>query len=263
MRTQLAALPDRELLARLRVLPPRDVERDRVCEILVVRYSRLVWSCAGRYRDSEEPVEDLVQIGYVGLLKAINNFDPVFANGLYSYAEPYITGELRQHFRNKRWHEGVSRHAQELVLAIRIADDQLTQQLGRSPQASEVARRLGVGEDDVRDARQADVLCGTYSLDGPVSGNDDATLLADILGEEDLAVQHAIDITAAHVHIEELPEREQRILALRFYGNLTQSEIGARLGIPQVEVSRLLRSALSYLRQCLTADRLPVGIPRL
>lgn len=254
LRTHLAALPDRELLARLHGLAPHDAERDRLCEILVDRYSGLVRSCVRRYHDSHEPVEDLMQIGYVGLLKAINNFDAAFGNGLHAYAEPYVTGEIRQHFRDKRWHEGLSRKVQELVLAIRIADERLTQQLGRTPEDTELALRLGVTVESVRDARGAAARGSSYSLDAPLPGSNESVMFADVLGEEDLEVQRAIDVAAAYAHIDQLPEREQRILALRFYGNLTQSEIGARLGISQVNVSLVLRTALGYLRQCLTAD---------
>ena len=253
-RSQLAALPDDELLARLRELPRNGAEHDCVCEILVDRYAGLVRSCVRRYRNSPEPAEDLMQVGYVGLLKAINNFDPAFGNGLSAYAEPCVSGEIKRHFRDKRWQVRVSRQAQELLLAIRTADEQLTQQLGRAPDDTELAQRLGVSVADVLEARQADQVFSAYSLDAPLSDSDEPALLADVLGEEDEAVEHAIDIEALNVHLDELPVREQRILMMRFYGNLTQGEIGDRLGISQMHVSRLLRRALDYLRRQLTTD---------
>jgi RNA polymerase sigma-B factor len=253
-RTHLVRLPDNELLARLRRLTRCDAERDLVCEILVDRYAGLVRSCVRRYLNSPEPAEDLMQVGYVGLLKAINNFDPEFGNGLSAYAEPCVSGEIKRHFRDKRWQVRVSRQAQELLLAIRAADEQLTQQLGRSPDDSELAQRLGVTAEDLLEARQADLVFSSYSLDAPLSDSDEPALLADVLGDDDEAVEHAIDIDAVNAHLGELPEREQRILMLRFYGNLTQTEIGDRLGISQMHVSRLLGRALSYLHQCLTAD---------
>jgi RNA polymerase sigma-B factor len=258
-RAQLAALPDHELLARLHELPPGSTERDSICEVLVDRYASLVRTCVRRYRNSPEPAEDLMQVGYVGLLKAINNFDPAFGNGLSAYAEPCVSGEIKRHFRDKRWHVRVSRQAQELLLAIRTADEQLTQQLGRAPDDAELAERLGVTEADVLEARQADLVFSAYSLDAPLSDSDEPALLADVLGEEDEAVEHALDIEAVHVHVDELPVREQRILMMRFYGNLTQGEIGDRLGISQMHVSRLLRKALTYLRRCLTADGQQAG----
>lgn len=262
-RAELEKLSDSELLARLRELPPHGPERDRTCEILIDRYSGLVRSCIRRYRNSPEPVEDLMQVGYLGLLKAINNFDPAFGNGLSAYAEPCVSGEIKRHFRDKRWQVRVSRQAQELLLAIRAADEQLTHRLGRIPDDAEVAEHLGVSETDVLDARQADLAFCAYSLDAPLSGSDEPALLADVLGDEDADVERTIDVEAVQVHVDELPLREQRILVMRFYGNLTQSEIGARLGISQMHVSRLLSRSLTYLRRRLLADEQTADEQRL
>jgi RNA polymerase sigma-B factor len=253
-RARLEALPDNDLLARLRALPRDSEEHDVVCEILISRHIALVRSCVRRYRDSPEPAEDLMQVGYVGLLKAINNFDPAFGNGLPAYAEPCVTGEIKRHFRDKRWQVRVSRQAQELLLAMRAADEELSQRLGRPPTDGELARELDVTEDEVQQARQADLVFSSYSLDAPLTDADDPTLLADVLGEHDPAVDHVTDIESVHTHMTELPQREQRILMLRFYGNLTQSEIGDRLGISQMHVSRLLTRALTYLRGQLTEE---------
>lgn len=250
---QLKGLADGKLLARLRQLPRDGMERDRILEILVNRYTGLVRSCVRRYRNSPEPAEDLMQVGYVGLQKAINNYDPAFGNGLSAYAEPCVSGEIKRHFRDKRWQIRVSRQAQELLLAIRTADEQLTHQLGRAPDDTELAVRLGVAETDVLAARQADLAFTTLSLDAPLSDGDEPALLADMLADDDNTIEHATDIEAMQVHLDELPAREQRILMMRFYGNLTQSEIGDRLGISQMHVSRLLTRALSYLRGKLTA----------
>jgi len=247
-------MTDNELLVRLHGLPPGDAEHDFVCGILVDRYAGLVRTCVRRYRGSPEPVEDLMQVGYVGLLKAINNFDPAFGNGLSAYAEPCVSGEIKRHFRDKRWNIRVSRQAQELLLAIRTANEQLTHQLGRAPDDSELAQRLGVTKEDVLDARQADLVFSSYSLDAPLSDENEPALLADILGEDDPAVEHAVDMEAVNAHLDELPVREQRILMMRFYGNLTQTEIGDRLGISQMHVSRLLSRALDYLNGKLTGD---------
>ena len=124
----------------------------------------------------------------------------------------------------------------------------MTHQLGRTPDDGELARRLGVPEDDVLEARQANLAFTAYSLDAPLSSHDTPALLADMIGEDDPAITHTVDIEAVHAHVDELPEREQRILMLRFYGNLTQEQIGNRLGICQMHVSRLLERALTYLR---------------
>jgi RNA polymerase sigma-B factor len=247
-RAELEALPDGELLAELRRLDRGSAGREEICGILVSRYAGLVRSCVSPYRRSPEPVDDLVQVGYVGLLKAINNFDPEYGASLGAYAAPCISGEIKRYFRDRRWQVRVSRQSQELRLEMRVAEEGMTQQLGRVPDDSELARYLGIGEEDILAARQAQLAFTSLSLDAPVSASDDAASLAELLGEEDSALAHATDIQAVHDHLDELPERQQRILMLRFYGNLTQSQIGDRLGISQMHVSRLLDRALAYLR---------------
>ena len=254
MHVELQALPDTTLLARLRPLPRGSTERDRICEILINRYRGVVQALVRRYRGSPEPAEDLMQVGYVGLLKAINNFDPDCGDSLMAYARPCISGEIKRHFRDKRWQLRVRRQSQELLLEMRATEEDMTQQLGRAPHDGELARALDVTETDVLQARQAHLVFTTYSLDAPLSDHDDPALLADIMGEDDQAVAHAVDIEAVNTHLGELPEREQRILMLRFYGNLTQDQIGDRLGISQMHVSRLLTRALAYLRDQLTTD---------
>jgi RNA polymerase sigma-B factor len=247
-RAELKELRDGDLLARVRALPRDSELRAAACEILVDRYGKLVRSCVRQYRGSPEPTEDLMQVGYVGLLKAINNYDPEFGTSLSAYAQPCVSGEIKRHFRDKRWQIHVRRSAQELLLALRKANEELSQQLGRTPAQDELAERIGASEDDMQEARQADLVFSTYSLDAPLSDREDPALLADLVGDEDPAVAHTIDMEAVNAHWDELPEREQRILVMRFYGNLTQTEIGDRLGISQMHVSRLLTRALAYLR---------------
>ena len=251
-RAELQNRSDNALLTRLRALPRDSAERAAICETLVDRYSRLVRSCVRQYRGSPEPVEDLMQVGYLGLLKAINNYDPEVGDSLSAYAQPCVSGEIKRHFRDKRWQIHVRRQAQELLLEMRKATETMTHQLGRTPETGELAERLGVTEDDVLEARQADLVFSTYSLDAPLSDREDPALLRDVLGADDEAMEHAIDMASVNAHWEELPEREQRILLLRFYGNLTQTEIGDRLGISQMHVSRLLSRALAHLRSQLT-----------
>lgn len=248
----LNGLDDLELLDTMRALPAGSEEHDTACDILVSRYTKLVRSCVRRYSDSPEPTEDLMQVGYVGLLKAINNFNPVFGTSLSAYAQPCITGEIKRHFRDKRWQVHVRRAAQELLLEVRAADDMLTQQLGREPTDAELADHLGVSESELSEARRADVVFHVYSLDAPLSEREESSELAEVLGSEDPGVEHTLNMEAVTAHWGELPAREQRILLLRFYGNLTQAEIGERLGISQMHVSRLLARALGYLRERLT-----------
>ena len=247
-RAELKELSDNVLLGKIRALPRDSELRAAVCEILVDRYEKLVRSCVRQYRGSPEPTEDLMQVGYVGLLKAINNYDPEVGDSLSAYAQPCVSGEIKRHFRDKRWQIHVRRSAQELLLELRKATEELTQQLGRAPEEAELAERLGVSRDDMQEARQADLVFSTYSLDAPMSDRDDPALLADMLGDDDPEVAHTIDMEAVNTHWEELPEREQRILVMRFYGNLTQTEIGERLGISQMHVSRLLARALGHLK---------------
>jgi len=247
-RADLIRLSDDELLGCFRAEPRDSDLRATICEILVQRHEKLVRGCVRQYRGSPEPVEDLMQVGYVGLLKAINNFDPTFGSGLSAYAAPCISGEIKRHFRDKRWQVHVRRSAQELLLELRKATEQLTHTLGRQPNDDELVKRLGCTSEDLLEARQADLVFSAYSLDAPLSDRDDPAQLGDVLGDEDADMEHTLDMEAVSTHWDELPEREQRILVMRFYGNLTQAEIGARLGISQMHVSRLLSRALSHLR---------------
>jgi RNA polymerase sigma-B factor len=245
----LAVLDDRELLRIVRSQPPASAQRAAACELLVSRHRHLVRSCVQRYKRSPEPAEDLMQVGYVGLLKAINNFDPEVGGSLAAYAQPCISGEIKRHFRDKRWQVHVERSMQELVLQVREATRQLTQQLGHQPADGELAGHLGISDDDLREARRADMVFQPASLDAPLAAGADATSLADVLGEEDPEVEHTLDMESVAAHWGELPRREQKILLLRFYGDMTQAEIGEQLGISQMHVSRLLAHALGHLRQ--------------
>jgi RNA polymerase sigma-B factor len=247
-------LTDDELLKMFRENPEGSEGRALACEVLVERYTRLVRSCVRQYLGSPEPAEDLMQVGYVGLLKAINNFDPSFGGSLSGYALPCVTGEIKRHFRDKRWQVHVRRTAQELMLEVRKATEQLTHSLGHAPSDDDLAERLGISLTDIAEARQADMAFTAYSLDAPVSDGEDPALLGDLLGDGDDAVDRTVDLTALAAHWNELPDREQKILTMRFYGNLTQSEIGERLGISQMHVSRLQSRALAHLRDKLLTD---------
>jgi RNA polymerase sigma-B factor len=243
---------DAELLALIRSQPLRSAQRAAACEVLVKRYESLVRQCARRYRNSPESEEDLMQVGYVGLVKAINNFDPAREVGLAAYALPCISGEIKRHFRDKRWQVHVKRSVQEQVLTVRKTRDGLRQQLGKEPGDSEVAYAAGLTTEQVIEAGQAEQVFRPHSLDAPVSADLEAATLADLMGQEDPAIEQALHMEAIASHWHELPRRQQRILTMRFYGNMTQEEIGRAVGISQMHVSRLLTAALAYLRQCLT-----------
>ncbi len=249
--TDVADRPDGDLLDIVHRLPVKSGRRAAACETLVLRYKSMVHACARRYAGSPEPEEELMQAGYVGLLKAINNFDPAYGGNLAAYAQPCISGEIKRHFRDKRWQVRVRRPVQELLLQVRGARATLAQELGHLPSEAELAQHLHVPAEDIRDAEQADLVFHPHSLDVPVSMDEESATLGDLLGEEDPRVEHTLDMQAVTTHWSELPEREQHILAMRFYGNMTQAEIGRRLGVSQMHVSRLLARALSYLRECL------------
>lgn len=256
----VAGIADPDLVKLVQSLPRGSQERDAACEELVGRYESLVRSCALRYQYSPESVEELMQVGYVGLLKAINNFDPDLGSGLACYAQPCITGEIKRHFRDKRWHVHVKRSVQELRLELRRARTELTQQLSRAPSDAELAELLGISEEELQDAQRAELAFQASSLDAPRSDGPDPGNLADLLGADDPQLEHTLDMAAVWAHWDGLPEREQRLLMMRFYGNMTQAQIGDKLGISQMHVSRLLTAALSYLRDAILGTR-PSGQP--
>jgi RNA polymerase sigma-B factor len=251
----LAGLGDRELLAIAGSLPPGSARRDAAREVLVSRYGALVRSCARRYSRSTEPAEDLIQVGYVGLLKAIGNFDLADHGSLAAFARPCISGEIKRHFRDKRWPIHVPRPVQELVLEIRAEAGQLAQDLGRHPAESDLARHLGVSGDALREARRAELAFQPGSLDAPLRGEPGIATLADLLGGEDPHFDHMLGMRAVATHWGELPAREQKILIMRFYGDMTQAQIGQQLGISQIHVSRLTARALGHLRTRLLSQQ--------
>ncbi|MEP7023810.1 MAG: sigma-70 family RNA polymerase sigma factor [Actinomycetota bacterium] len=247
----LAQCDDSQLLSLVRRLPLGSAQRSAACEVLVTRYQPLVRSCVRKYWNGADSADELMQVGYVGLMKAINKFDPEVGGSLAAYAFPSISGELKRHFRDRCWQVHVKRSAQELVLEMRTAIRDLTHQLGRAPDDAELARHLRVSVEQVLDARRADLGFNAWSLDAPLSDGDESSSLGEFLGEEDPQVEHTLDMAAVSSHWNDLPERQQRILLMRFYGNMTQAEIGTRLGISQMHVSRLMSQSLNYLRGCL------------
>jgi RNA polymerase sigma-B factor len=241
---------DSDLVRTVQSRPKGDPEREAACETLVARYQGLVRSCVQRYRDTPESLEELMQVGYLGLLKAINNFDLAVGPSLAAYAQPCVSGEIKRYFRDRRWQVRVRRPVQELRLEIRKATAELTQTLARTPRDAELAGYLHVSEEQIREAQAAAAAFQATSLDAPLpDGQDEGSSLADLLGAEDPDLERALDMQAVWTHWDELPDREQELLMMRFYGNMTQAQIGAELGISQMHVSRLLNRALAYLRE--------------
>jgi RNA polymerase sigma-B factor len=179
---------------------------------------------------------------------------------LAAYARPSVSGEIKRYVRDKRWQVHVKRRVQELRLDARRAEAELTQQLARSPRIGELARHLRVSEANVRDAERADQAFSVCSLDAPLPSGNGSCSLADLVGNDDSQLQQIIDLESVWAHWGELPRREQRLLLMRFYGNMTQAQISDELGISQMHVSRLLAGALGYLRQRITeAPGAPAG----
>ena len=244
---RLDELENSELLA-IAQAPPRAGERAVAArELLVARHRNLVLSCVRRFRTRTGPADDLIQVGYVGLMKAINNYDPAAGSSLAAYAQPTIIGELMRHFRDDRWPVHVSRSAAELAREVRAVSAAMTQELGRPPADGELAGNLGVDRASLGEARLAEAAGHPFSLDAPMGGAG-ISALADLLGEDDPQIEHMLSMRAVAAHWGGLPARERDILTMRFHGGLTQAEIGARIGVSQMQVSRLLSHALGYLR---------------
>ena len=218
--------------------------------------------CARRFGGRGEPIEDLRQVALLGLLKAIDRFDPAFGTTFLTYAMPTVLGELRRHFRDATWAVRVPRRAKELYLELRRANDVLRQRLGRSPSLLEVATELDVPLEEVLDAVAAGNAYRTTPLVPPAGDDDeDANTIEDgiTLGDEDAELHVSEDRLVIRSLLDELTERERAIVTMRFFGGLTQSEIAARIGVSQVQVSRLLRQVLARMRRRLATRNLPVS----
>jgi RNA polymerase sigma-B factor len=245
----LDALSDAEL-ARLLDDPQRG---DDVRTALVSRYQGLVRSSAHQYQLPAQYYEDLVQVGFLGLMKAINNFDPEVRQELKPYAHSCVTGEIKRFFRDKRWLIRVSRTDQELFLNAKKAQAELSAELAATPTDEQVAAHLNVTAAALRHAYQAHEAFAPESLDAPVSASDDRDS-GDLLGTEDAALGIAVEMDAVRLHWDELPRAQQQILLMRFYGNMTQAQVAEKLGCSQMHVSRLQSRALVFLRKRLTTD---------
>jgi RNA polymerase sigma-B factor len=222
---------------------------------LVERYLPLARRLAGRYAHTSEPLDDLVQVASIGLLKAIDRYDPARGEAFTSYAVPTITGELRRHFRDFTWGVHLTRALQERVLDVNSAVDTLTETLGRSPRPAEVARELGTSVEAVLEAIEAGHAHHPNSLDAHVSiAGEEVSTLGATLGAADDGFE-LVEYKAAAVRaIRALPPRERAIVFLRFAEGLTQQQIGRRMGLSQMHVSRLLRWALERMRTVAAAS---------
>ena len=221
----------------------------RLRDDLVEEHAPLAHFLARRFANRGEPVDDLVQVALVGLLKAVERFDPERGLQFSTFATPTILGELKRHFRDRGWAVRVPRRVQELHLQLGRIVANLGQEHGRSPTPGEVAERAGVSEEDVLEAMEAGSLYRLVSLDGPATRDDDETSeLVSCLGDDDGAFEQIEHRAELDDLLGVLPDRERRIVELRFFEGMTQSEIAERVGVSQMHVSRLLARSLEMLR---------------
>lgn len=222
---------------------------DAAREELVQRFLPLARSLARRYARSSEPFEDLLQVASLGLLKALDRFDAIRGHPFQSFAVPTILGEMRRYFRDSGWALHIPRGTQECALKVRDAQERFANEHGRAPTVNQLAQYLELDSEEVIDALQAIQAYETLSLDSPPPGaDDDVCSYADTTGKEDERYELVeLDATVSTV-LEHIPARERLILRMRFVEELTQTEIASRIGISQMQVSRLLRGSLERLR---------------
>jgi RNA polymerase sigma-B factor len=231
---------------RLTCLPPGTEEHRNLRDLLVELHLPLVRYFARRYAGRGEPLDDLLQAGALGLVKAVDRFDPDRGLEFTTFAAPTILGEIRRHFRDHTWAVHVHRTLQDLTGQVARCAAQMSQDLHRAPTVAELAHRLGIPAERVLESLDCAAAYRAESLESP-TGED--RRLGDQIGDNDGAFDLVELRESLGPALARLPEREQRILQLRFYGNMTQSQIGARLGISQMHVSRLLGRSLARLRQ--------------
>lgn len=227
-------------------------------ETLILYHQKLVRYVAARFLDSGESMDDLVQVGTVGLILAIDRFDPAQEVKFSTYALPTIVGEIKRHFRDKTWHVKVPRWLQELSLAARRAQQTLTTDLGRAPMVTEIAEALGASEDETLQALEIAEVAAALSLDTRLDaerGSESATLM-DVIGRIDDALRDFEAYTDLRRALDRLEPREREIIHLRFFEELSQSKIARQLGLSQMQISRLQKRALQKLHAVL-ADQPP------
>ncbi len=245
---------ERELFAIVQDPSSSDAQRTVARNELVTLHLPLVTFLARRFRDRGEPLEDLVQVGTIGLINAVDRFDSDRGFEFSSFATPTIIGEIKRHFRDKGWAIRVPRRAQELRMMLTQATAELSQSSGRSPTVRELAAHLKITEDEVIDGIEAAAAYSTTSLDAHLGNDEDASTIADFMGDEDPDLGNVDDREALRPLLAALPARERQILGMRFFQGMTQGQIASELNISQMHVSRLLARSLATLREGMLAD---------
>ncbi|NGQ96053.1 RNA polymerase sigma factor SigB [Brevibacillus sp. SYP-B805] len=242
----------REEAARM-IAAYRQAPTEELQNALVLHFRPLVESIAARFARGQEPLEDLIQVGMIGLLGALRRYDTSFGRTFESFAIPTIVGEIKRHIRDKTWSVHVPRRIKELSPKIKKAVDELTVRLQRSPQIADIARHLSVSEEEVLETMEMGRNYHTLSVDNEIEADSDGSTitLLDLIGSEDRGYDHVEqEMTLAKIlHV--LNDREKEIIQLIFYDNLSQKQAGDQLGISQMHVSRLQRRALAKLREAM------------
>jgi RNA polymerase sigma-B factor len=224
---------------------------------LIERFLPLARSLARRYERGSEPLEDLVQVASVALVKAIDRYDPARGYAFSSFAVPTIAGELKRHFRDQTWMVRPPRGIQEVTLRVEGALARLTQELDRSPTTSELAACVGVGDEAILEAMQARSARGALSLHAPQGEPADGMMLQDTLGAEDPDIERAEQRAQLERLMADVSPRAREMLRMRFEEDMTQAEIGVAIGISQMQVSRILRQTIAQLREAAEAAEAP------
>ena len=238
-----------ELFVALRDEGATAGSREAARDALVQLHLPLVEHCARRFRNRGEPFEDLVQVGTIGLIKSVDRFDTDRGVEFSTYAIPTILGEIKRYFRDKGWAIRVPRRLQELRMQIGAATAELTQTLGRSPTPRELAEAIGCSVEEIVEGIESSNAYATLSLDASDDGEDGgATTMLDALGVEDAGLENVEIRESIKPLLDQLEVREKKILLLRFFKNMTQSQIAEEIGVSQMHVSRLLNRTLAQLR---------------
>lgn len=240
-----------ELFAVHRDPATTEAERDAARDALVHLHLPLVEHCARRFRNRGEPFEDLVQVGTIGLIKSVDRFDTDRGVEFSTYATPTILGEIKRYFRDKGWAIRVPRRLQELRMQIGATSAELTQSLGRSPTPRELADAIGCTVEEIIEGIESSNAYSTLSLDASDDAEDGAASMLDAIGVEDEGLEHVEIRESIKPLLEQLAPREKKILLLRFFKNMTQSQIAEEIGVSQMHVSRLLNRTLEQLRSSL------------
>jgi RNA polymerase sigma-B factor len=238
------------MLVRMHQLEPGDPERAKLRERVIAEYMPYARHLAARYGAGGPPAEDLYQVAYMGLVKAVDRFDPGYGVAFLGYATPVILGELKRHFRDHSWAVHVPRRIQELSGQVQSAAEAAAQLLHRDPTVRELAGILGADPSELIDAIKAKGLHHLDSLDMPLDPNQGAgTTCGDLLGADDPGIQVVVDRETLRPLLARLPVRDKRILHLSYFCGMTQAQIGTELGVSQMQISRLLTAILQGLRQ--------------